>query len=93
MRLEENSAEGRLVDRWTEWSEPNGAVQKEKVNKRLDTSNDGGSKEGRKKDVFSGRHFAGVSASAEWGLTVSVMKGALSVKPITCDWCSWVADW
>lgn len=27
------------------------------------------------------------------GLTVSVMKRALSVRPITSDWCSWVADW
>lgn len=27
------------------------------------------------------------------GLTASVMKRALSVRPITSDWCSWVADW
>lgn len=58
------------------WTEPSGAVQekKKKVNKRLENERE--TEGARKKDDFSGRHFAGVSASAERGLTVSVMKGS-----------------
>lgn len=46
--------------------------------------------EGRKATFW--RHFTNISEHTA-GLTVSVMKRGLSVRPITSDWCSWVADW
>lgn len=70
------------ADRWTKWSREIG-----KVNKRLKETRDR-----RKKDNFPEafhQHLCEHTA----GLTVSVMKRALSVRPITSDWCSWVADW
>lgn len=81
--------QSKKTERWEKTDGQSGAVKRQcKKGTQKITRN----RDRRKKDNFLEAFYQHPSEHTA-GLTVSVMKRALSVRPITSDWCSWVADW